>query len=187
MTAYLRQSPLAHRNLLALAGPPGEAGVRLCERPLRPMFELRGEPDELAAQLGFALPEANRTVRHDSATILWLGPDQWLWTGDSAPVWPAGVVALDMSDAQAALGLSGPRARALLARASPLDLHPSAFPPGSCAQTTLARTAMLLHLLDDEPGAGPTFDLYVARSYADYAWAWLARAGSQFGVAVVEP
>lgn len=187
MTGYLRQSPLAHRNLLALAGPPGEAGVWLCERPLCAMFELRGDPAQLSAQLGFAPPEANQTARHGSATILWLGPDQWLWVGDSAPEWPSDVVALDVSDARAVIRLSGPQARALLARACPLDLHPSAFPPGRCAQTTLARAAMLLHLLEHEQGANPVFDLYVARSYADYAWEWLSRAGAQFGVAVVEP
>jgi len=184
---WLRQSPLAHRSLLARATAPGQAGALLCERPLRAMVELRGEREELAAQLGFAVPEANQTARHESATILWLGPDQWLWAGERARDWPAAVAALEVGDARAVLGLSGPRTRDLLARACPLDLHPSVFAPGRCAQTTLARTTMLLHLLADEPGQGPTFDLYVARSFADYAWSWLERAGAPFGVAVLAP
>jgi sarcosine oxidase subunit gamma len=183
---WLRQSPLAHRNLLARAGEAGSAGVRLCERPQRCMVELRGEPGELGGRLGFALPEANQTARHDSATILWLGPDQWLWVGEHAREWPSDVPTLDVGDARAVLGLAGPKARALLARACPLDLHPAAFGPGRCAQTTLARTTMLLHLLSDDAEGGPVFDVYVARSYADYAWTWLERAGAQFGVAVVE-
>jgi sarcosine oxidase subunit gamma len=187
MSAWSRQSALAHRHLLARAGERGEAGARLCERPQRSMAELRGEPDELAARLGFAVPEANRTARHESATILWLGPDQWLWVGEHARDWPSDLPVLDVGDARAVLGLAGPKGRALLARACPLDLHPSAFPVGRCAQTTLARTTMLLHLLDDDAADGPIFDLYVARSYADYAWTWLERAGAQFGVAVVGP
>lgn len=186
MAEWLRQSPLAHRSLLARAGDGGEAGIRLCERPAGAMVEVRGEPAELAARLGFPMPEANQTARHESATILWLGPDQWLWVAERARDWPAAVPALDVGDARAVLGLSGARARDLLARACPLDLHPSVFAPGRCAQTTLARTTMLLHLLADEPGLGPSFDLYVARSYADYAWSWLERAGAPFGVAVVE-
>jgi sarcosine oxidase, subunit gamma len=184
---WLRQPALAHRHLLARAAPIGAAGVGLCERPPRAMVELRGEPAELGLQLGCAMPEANQTRRHDSATILWLGPDQWLWVGEQAPAWPEAVAALDVSDARAVLGLTGPKARDLLARACPLDLHPSAFAPGRCAQTTLARTTMLLHLLADEPDRGASFDLYVARSFADYAWSWLERAGAPFGVAVVEP
>ena len=187
MASWLRQSPLAHRNLLARAGEAGAAGVRLCERPFRQMVELRGEPAALGAELGFALPGANGAARHDSATILWLGPDQWLWVGEHARDWPPAVPALDVGDARVVLGLAGPQARALLARACPLDLHPAVFPAGRCAQTTLARTTMLLHLLDDDPTGGPEFELYVARSFADYAWAWLERAGAQFGVAVVEP
>ena len=190
MAEWRRRSALAHRSLLARAAPAGEAGeagVRMVERPARAMFELRGEAAALAGALGFALPEPNRTARHESATILWLGPDQWLWTGEHAQDWPTEAAALDVGDARAVLGLSGPQARALLARACPLDLHPSVFAVGRCAQTTLARTTMLLHLLADDAMGGPVFDLYVARSYADYAWTWLERAGAQFGVVVSEP
>ena len=43
---------------------------------------------------------------------------------------------------------------------------------------------MLLHLLDDDAQRGPTFDLYVARSFAHYLWAWLEDAGREYGVQV---
>jgi sarcosine oxidase gamma subunit len=33
----------------------------------------------------------------------------------------------------------------------------------------------------------PTFDIYVARSFAEYLWAWLEDAGGEYGVAVAIP
>ena len=69
-------------------------------------------------------------------------------------------------------------------RARHLDLHPRAFPPGRCAGTLLAKAAVLIHLLDDDPGRGPSFDVYVARSFAHYLWTWLEDAGREYGVAV---
>jgi sarcosine oxidase subunit gamma len=63
-------------------------------------------------------------------------------------------------------------------------LNPRAFPPGSCAQSLIAKASVLIHLLDDEPGRGPTFDLYVARSFAHYLWTWLDDAGREYGVQI---
>jgi sarcosine oxidase subunit gamma len=62
-----------------------------------------------------------------------------------------------------------------------LDLHPREFGPGRCAQSTLAKAQIILHQLDD----GPTYDLYVARSFAEYLWAWLEDASLEYGMAVV--
>ena len=91
---------------------------------------------------------------------------------------------VDVSDGRVALRLAGPNARDVLAKGCPLDLHPRAFPSGSCAQSLLAKAAVLIHLLDDDPHRGPTFDLYVARSSAHYLFAWLEDAGCEYGVQV---
>ena len=72
----------------------------------------------------------------------------------------------------------------MLAKGCPLDLHPRAFTPGSCAQSLLAKADVLIHLRADDPRHGPTFDLYVARSFAHYLWAWLEDAGREYGVQV---
>jgi sarcosine oxidase subunit gamma len=72
----------------------------------------------------------------------------------------------------------------VLAKGCPLDLHPRAFPPGACAQSLLAKVAVLIHLQDDDRARGPSFDVYVARSFAHYLWMWLEDAGREYGVQI---
>jgi sarcosine oxidase subunit gamma len=38
--------------------------------------------------------------------------------------------------------------------------------------------------VDDDPERGPSFDLYVGRSFADYLWIWLEDAGREYGVPI---
>ena len=40
-------------------------------------------------------------------------------------------------------------------------------------------------LIDDDPVLGATFDLYVARSFGRYLFAWLEDAGLEYGVQTV--
>jgi sarcosine oxidase, subunit gamma len=189
--------PLTHSAAVA-AGP---RGVRLGERR-RGKIELRGDAGDrvfmtaVGRTLDLLLPgEPNTTAGRAELTALWLGPDAWLLTCPSDAV-AAHVgnlrIALadvhaaitDVSDGRVALRLAGPNAREVLAKGCPLDLHPRAFAPGSCAQSLLAKAAVLLHLLDDDAQGGPTFDLYVARSFAHYLFAWLEDAGREYGVQV---
>ena len=72
----------------------------------------------------------------------------------------------DVTDGRVAFRLAGPSAREVLAKGCPLDLHPRAFAPGRCAQSLLAKASVLIHLVDDGPERGPSFDVYVARSFA---------------------
>jgi sarcosine oxidase subunit gamma len=72
----------------------------------------------------------------------------------------------------------------VLAKGCPLDLHPRAFATGNCAQSLLAKASVLIHLPNDDAQRGPTFDLYVARSFAHYLFAWLEDAGREYGVQV---
>ena len=82
--------------------------------------------------------------------------------------------------------MAGPRARDLLAKGCPLDLHPGAFAPGRCAQGHVAKAQATLHMTaGDEDEGGPVFDLYVLRSFAEYLWRWLEDAGREYGVRVV--
>jgi sarcosine oxidase subunit gamma len=61
----------------------------------------------------------------------------------------------------------------VLAHGCALDLHPSVFPPGRCAQTLLARAQVILYRTEEQ-----TFRLLVRASYADYLRAWLRDAMS---------
>ena len=128
----------------------------------------------VAAVLGFALPETPNRAAAGGA--LWLGPDEWLLVSDEdrtgtleAALAGQHCAIVDVSEARAVLELSGPGATEVLAAGCRLDLEP--LRPGSCAQTALARAHVLL-----EPRAGGVWRLYVGRSFAAYARAWIEDA-----------
>jgi sarcosine oxidase, subunit gamma len=177
-------------------------GVRLCERLGLGKIDLRGDPHDRAFMtavgrvLDLLLPgEPCSAARKGQLAALWLGPDQWLLT---CPAEEAGgiISALrgaladvhgaitDVSDARIALRVAGPSARDVLAKGCPLDLHPRVLTVGSCAQSLLAKAAVLIHLVDDDQTRGPAFDVYVARSFAHYLWMWLEDAGREYGVEI---
>jgi sarcosine oxidase, subunit gamma len=176
-------------------------GVRLCERLGLGKIDLRGDPHDRAFMaavgrvLDLLLPgEAGTSAAKEQIAALWLGPDQWLVTcpaPDAARLVGAMREALrdvhaaitEVTDGRVAFRLAGPSAQGVLAKGCPLDLHPRAFPLGSCAQSLLAKAAVLIHLVDVRP-AEATFDVYVARSFAAYLWMWLEDAGREYGVQI---
>jgi sarcosine oxidase subunit gamma len=115
---------------------------------------LRGEP-----------PMAPNTVLGEA---LWLGPDEWLVLGGRESDFPDAQAAVDVSAERVCLELTGPGAAEVLARGCSLDLHPSAFPPGRCAQTLVARAEAIVWRTDAE-----SFRLLVRPSFAGYLRAWL--------------
>lgn len=135
-------------------------------------FVLRGRA---VAGFGPPLPTAPRQVAcEDGRAALWLGPDEWLLLAPSADA-PAIAAALakadslvEVSDAFVALLLSGPNAARLLSSGCPLDLHPSAFPPGTATRTLLGRAGITLWHRQDG-----TWHLESARSHASYLRAFL--------------
>lgn len=199
MAERLRRQP-------ALAGERlRPRGIRLGERTGLGKIDLRGDPADrsflagIGRVLDLLLPtEPNTTAAKNALTALWQGPDQWLLTCPADDVAffvntlrqaVAGSHAAftDISDGRITLSLAGPSARDLLAKGCPLDLHPRTFKPGHCAQTLLAKADILLHLRADDAGAGPTFDLHVARSFSHYLWSLLEDAGLEYGVQIEPP
>ncbi len=209
---YLRQSALAHLGLDGRAeASRGAAGVALAERPHRGMVNLRldasdaGAVAAFAEAFGFALPtRPNTTAGNDEASALWLGPDEW-WLVVPGPEPEAGpeladklraaladrfAAVTEVGESRTCIRIAGPKARALLQKGCPLDLHPRAFGAGQCAQTILAKATVTIHLVADESAAqagaeGPIFDIYVPRSFAEYLWAWIEDAGAEYGVSVI--
>jgi sarcosine oxidase, subunit gamma len=204
---YLRQSPLAHLGLDSRADATrGDAGVAMGEQPYRGIVGIRAKPGDAAgmaaleAALGFALPQTpNTTAASAGALALWLGPDEW-WIvtpgpePESGPAMAATLRAAlagrqgavtDVSESRTCVRISGPHARDLLCKGMPLDLHPRAFPVGRCAQSHLAKAGVVLHLVADPGGPeGPTFEVYVLRSFAEYLWLWLEDAAREYGLAI---
>jgi sarcosine oxidase subunit gamma len=139
--------------------PRTQLGVRL--------FDPRASAPRLRLPL-----EPNRVQAADGRTALWLGPDEWLVAGDGPlglDLPPGAGSVVDLSANRVVLELRGPAARDVLAAGCALDLHPRAFGPGRCAQTLLARAAVILEQTSDEPA----YRIYVRPSFAGYLRDWL--------------
>ena len=204
---YLRQSALDH---LGLAGRTtadgGGAAVRLAEKTMPAAVNLRGDAKDTAfaeavrQAIGLDLPTAPNTVTTgDSLALLWLGPDEWLLVQhDAAPDAEAQQAArlrdavggqhasvVEVGEQYCCISVAGAKARDVIMKGCPLDLHPRAFGGvGHCAQSHLAKAAIILHQVNGDADGGPAFDLYVRRSFADYLWRWLEDAAGEYGVAV---
>ena len=87
----------------------------------------------------------------------------------------------DISSGQTIIRLRGPRARDLLNKGCPLDLHPRVFGAGQCAQSHIGKSNALIIQVDDTP----TYDIIVRRSFADYLARWLLHSGMEYDIAVV--
>jgi sarcosine oxidase subunit alpha len=90
------------------------------------------------------------------------------------------VTLTDLSHARSELWLVGPRSRATMARVCGLDLHTTAFPDGSAAIGSVAKTTQLI-VRRDLAGI-LCFLLIGARSYGDYLWKVLLKAGAEWQI-----
>jgi sarcosine oxidase subunit gamma len=195
----VKESPFVRFGLRARAAQaPGAAAIRVWEQAFLGHINLRGDPGDarFAAAvkdvLGAELPVAPNTLAIERAiAIYWLGPDEWLVVtpGDReraiadqlrAAFGALHVAVTELSGGQTVVELRGASVRELLSKECPLDFDPRAFPPGTCAQSHLAKAPVLLHALDDGQG----FALVIRRSFADYFWLWLEDAAAEYGLAV---
>lgn len=145
----------------------------------------------VAKVTGLSLPTEPNTVSSAEHDLCWLGPDEWLLLVDETNR-AALLAALreelaqqyaavnDLSGGMVTYRLSGSSARELLSKGCTLDLHPDAFAPGACAQTGLAKAGVILRPLEDNSA----IDVMVRRSFADYLWQWLLRAGREHRIEV---
>jgi heterotetrameric sarcosine oxidase gamma subunit len=170
------------------AGSP-DAPVVIAERrglSLVQVIARREQAPAVAERLGLD-PAPGRASAVDAGTALWLAPGAWMVVAEDLEEGALherlldqlqGLAAvIDQSHGRAALRLFGPRARDVLAKGCRLDLHPRAFTPGICAQTSIAQIGVLLHQLDEVP----TYDLYVFAGYALDFLEWLTASAAEFG------
>jgi sarcosine oxidase subunit gamma len=155
----LRRSPLADHPLAA------GAGVRLVEIPFVAAVNVQGTA-------GFPAPAPGEVAEWGERSVLWLGPSERLVVGPG-PDLPGGV---DVSANRTTIELSGPHARDVLEKGCPLDLHPRTFTTGHCAQTTVARTQVILWQTSD----APVYRLMVRGSFARYLADWLVDAAREY-------
>lgn len=182
-------SPLHHLGEPQWRNASGS--IVLEDRSLCGKFVLHGRADDPALQaaataaFGLALPAVNKAAEADGRTLAWLGPREWLAlcpadqeTAAAEALRAGGVSYVSVGHGRALIALSGSRSLDLLRKGTSLDVHPRRFAPGDCAQTRLARLAVLLI-----PRAPECFDIVLDRGFAEYLWLWLKDAAREFAEA----
>jgi sarcosine oxidase, subunit gamma len=180
MSELYTESPLAHREA------PLGLSIDLREIKDRGKIDVRGSTSDkkfMAAAkkiLGVDLPKAPRTsTSWGDVKCLWLSIDQWLVlcakskvdeviAGLRAELVGVHSLVVDVSDMRAVMRLEGEGVREVLLKGSSLDLLSDDYKSGTVRRMRFAEIAALLHVVEDT-----VFDIYVFRSYADYAWEFL--------------
>ncbi len=177
-----QESPLVGVDALVKkhASAPSKK-FHLREKAFCDLVNLRGDANDAAFQravesvTGCRAPAKPNTVaRGNGYDVLWLGPDEWLVRSQQpqAPIAEDKLVealqgqfasAVDIGSGWTVLEVSGEKARDVMARGCPLDLHPRMFAPGQCAQSHYFKASIVL-----VPVADDTFEIVVRRSFADY-------------------
>jgi sarcosine oxidase subunit gamma len=152
---------------------------------------LRARPaaiEAATAPLGFPLPlDPCRAATTCDRSALWLGPDEWLILAPAAdPVATQLAQALqphphslvEVSPRQCAIEVTGTAASDVLNAGCPLDLDATAFPPGMCTRTVLAKGEIVLWRR-----AADRFHLEIARSFAPYVRRFLLEAARDYPAA----
>lgn len=196
-SAWTRRSPLAGAHALNSVLPTGgNASVSLVERDAGGIVQvtaLRGASRSIAEALGAATgveaPITPALVSGSNARLLWSGPGQWLVlaantetvTKSLSEVLGARAAVSDQSGSKALVRLSGPKARAALAKVIALDLHPIVAPVGFAAMTEVAHVPVHFWRATDE-GGHAAFDVLVPRSFAGSVWHALVAAAAAYGL-----
>ncbi|VAW18178.1 hypothetical protein MNBD_ALPHA09-266 [hydrothermal vent metagenome] len=175
-----------------------EASIGVFETDRRTMIDVRILPSgargkaAIAKALGFDLPTEPRTsTATNQVTALWLSIDQWLVVAPhekgeailKALVKAAAggkAVVTDLSDARTVIRLEGNGARQTVMKGGAADLLAADFIVGSVRRLNFAGIGAMVHYCSDQPDV---LDLYVFRSFADYAIRWLEVA-SRSGAAI---
>lgn len=188
----LRRSPLEHLND-PLDRTQG-AQVTFNELAFHTMTSIRVQPGSpaylrISENIGAPLPVAcGQTAVVNGHTSFWLGPDEWLVVSNApAPAHdPLSELLLgalggnhgavvDVSANFTIVEITGAKARSVLEKGCPVDLHPTAFAPGHAVLTTVGHIPVLLWQVDAH-----TYRLFPRASFADYLTRWLLDAASEY-------
>ncbi len=197
------RSALADHAAPGRHGTPGQApGVVLREVSGAGLVQVAAWPDTVGAAMarlaelaGIAAPETTRIATAGTdVTLFRLAPERFWIAGAAADrlreavagaFAPEEAVVTDLGHSRTVLRVSGPEARAFLARSIAIDLDPAIFPLHSVAQTALHHVGVLVHFAAGAP-EGDAFDLYIPRSFALSHWHWLTHLAEPFGYEVRE-
>ena len=174
----------------ASGNSPAGVGIGWCRADVTELALARNRMPALegtAAGRGLTFPPIGRSAATADALVLGVRPDRWLLVtapdvaGASAARWQerfaGSAVAVDQTAGLAALLLTGPNARDVLARGCRLDLAADRFPPGHAAATTMAQVATTLAALLEG------LLILTPASTARHLHEWLIATARPFGLA----
>ncbi|NNE53167.1 MAG: sarcosine oxidase subunit gamma [Sulfitobacter sp.] len=181
----------------ALMGAEDKVGIAtITEGGPLGMITLRGDLSDKAlkkaavAAGGVTMPEQGHCNNEGEKGIAWMSPDELLimcpyvevhdrLADLQAKLAKGHALAVNVSDARATFLVTGPRAREVMGKLSPVDLHPDRFQPGMFRRTRLAQIPAAFWMPEEE-----TFQIVCFRSVARYAFDVLkvaAQPGSEVG------
>lgn len=192
-----RVSPLADVALQGSFGAAGAApGVTLAVRhPLSivTIIARKGQASALSAAMdrhyGIACPVPGRSATAERLTLHWCGAEQWYALAgdrDEGALYRELKTRLeglascfDQSHGRIVIAIAGAKARKVLAKGTPVDLHPSAFGSGHCAVTQMAHVGVHLAQVGED-----AFELSVFRGFSENFWEWLTEQAEESGYRV---
>lgn len=147
------------------------------EEPFRTQLTVRLR--EGGTLLGVALPDPCTFTSGNGVDILWMGPDEYLVLAGpgrqdelEAALSRESDAVVDVSAQRNVVRLTGEHAADVLAHGCSIDLETA--PPGTCVQTLLARTGIVLMVREEG------YTILVRQSFSDYFHAWLADASLEY-------
>lgn len=190
--------------LKSFVPPPGfvnadiEKAIKIREVPTYSYINLRGSPKDekfvrsLQDTLKIKLPlNPNTTSSNEQFLIYWLGPDEWLiflehdlleLTMNALEIALKEIICsiTDVSGSYVVIEIIGEKAREVLSKGCTLDLHPSQFAFNQCAQTLIGKASVILGYVH----GGPTFNIVVRRSFAEYLMLWLHDSSLEYNLSL---
>ncbi|MFO1120756.1 MAG: sarcosine oxidase subunit gamma family protein [Hyphomicrobiales bacterium] len=141
------------------------------------------------ARKGQAKPVADALAGLKGASVLWAGPDQYFvqaeGRGEGALFRETkraleGMASVsEQSHGRVVIRIAGPMARRVLAKGTPVDLHPDEFAVGRSAMTQMAHVGVHLTRVGED-----AYDLSVFRGFAESFWEWITEQAEEFGYQV---
>lgn len=146
------------------------------------MITLRGDltagpvKNAVKAVCGLKMPGPLMVSSNDAGGLAWMSPDELLImcgyddVSQRVAALNAGLskvhaLVANVSDARAVFEMSGPYARAVLAKLAPVDLAPGQFEPGMMRRTRMAQVPAAFWMTDPQ-----TFRIVCFRSVAQYVF-----------------
>ncbi|WP_427134638.1 sarcosine oxidase subunit gamma [Pseudarthrobacter sp. S9] len=194
-----RRSPASHLAAAFEAGSV-DGTVELGEIPFQTMAGIRVDRGSAAgariASVTGGLPSRCGDVSGgepgggEGITVLWLGPSEFLAVApeDAHDTLGGDLVraltealdgaegqVVDLSANRTTFELSGPRARDVLEKGCPLDLHPRVFRPGMALATEIGNIPAMLLKTGEE-----TFRVFPRASFAEFLGRWLLDAMREY-------